>query len=54
MMGVMKPYLDPHVQRRNRILVLVLLAIIMGSAVAGVLYLRHYGFSTEKTESRYH
>jgi hypothetical protein len=32
----------------------VLLAIILAVGMSGVLYLRHYGFAPQKTESRFH
>ena len=46
--------LNPVVRRRNRILLLVLLAAVLTIAVSGVLYLREYGFATEKEQNTYH
>ena len=46
--------ITPAIRRRNRILVMILLAAVLAVALGGVLYLQHYGFPTEKSESRYH
>ncbi len=46
--------IDPATRRRNRILLIVLLAAVLAIATGGVLYLQTYGFSTEKTQSYYH
>ena len=45
---------SPEVRRRNRILVAILVAAMLAVTVSSLLYLRHYGFSTEETQSKYH
>lgn len=42
-------------KRRNRTLVLIILAVALISAASGTLYLRHYGFhSTQSAQIKYH
>jgi hypothetical protein len=36
-------------RRRNRTLLLIILAVALTSAVMGTLYLRHYGFHSDKS-----
>jgi hypothetical protein len=43
-----------EIRRRNRKLVAILLVIMLGMAVWGTLYLRHYGFNTDTHSERYH
>jgi hypothetical protein len=44
-----------NIKRRNRTLVWIILLVALGSAISGTLYLRHYGFHSDKSEAiRFH
>lgn len=45
---------DTTARRRNRILLIMLLAAVLAIATGGVLYLQTYGFSTETEQTKYH
>ena len=44
----------PEIRQRNRTLVWILIAIMLGMATWGTLYLRHYGFNTSPSTEHYH
>jgi hypothetical protein len=45
---------DPQTRKRNRTLVWILVAIMLGMATWGTLFLRYYGFNTSPSTERYH
>lgn len=45
---------DSQTRKKNRTLVWILVAIMLGMATWGSLYLRHYGFNTSPSTERYH
>jgi hypothetical protein len=48
---------DPRrdvIRRRNRKLALILIAVMLGMAVWGTLYLRYYGLNLDPHSERYH
>jgi hypothetical protein len=46
--------LDPVTRKKNRTMVWILIAIMLGMATWGTLYLRFYGFNTSPSTERYH
>lgn len=46
--------IDPAVRRRNRVLLIILLAAVLAIATSGVLYLQKYGFAVNKEQNLYH